>query len=110
MSGCTTECVPADVLADLVAPGCSIPGRGAKAAMMGASALENMADEIAVLVDALDDDGTLERNVLHRIAERARAASQVVAILHRREIRESADRIGGTFRAAEPAESFAAEE
>ena len=81
------ESIPADILADIVAPGCSVPGRGAVAAMMGAQALESFADELQVMLSSLDERiGTTDRDVMHRIAERARAASQIVSILHRREL------------------------
>jgi hypothetical protein len=104
-----SDFIPDDVLADAVAPGCSVPGIGARPAMMAATALEQFADELQVLMATIDGQiGTLELDVMHRIAERARAVSTIVSIMHRRELADASTRDGGTFRAAEPC--MAAEE
>jgi hypothetical protein len=97
-----SEVIPDEVLSDALAPGCAVPGKAASAAMLGSQSLENFADELGVLMRALSEKiGTADMDVMHRIAERARATAAIVGIIHRREMARSS-RAGGTFRSAEP--------
>jgi hypothetical protein len=113
MDDANHDCVVdmADV-ASALAPGCS-SGGDVLAAAVGCTSLYQLADEIDVVLGSLgsDEAHVLERDVLHRIAERARAVARIVGVMHRCELVSSGrDRHGGTFRAAERSDDYAAEE
>lgn len=89
----TGETLDINTLADAIAPGAhGGEDAPATAAKIGQSALENMADELAVIVGHLEGLDVRLANVVHRIAERAQAAATVVGKVHRAELAKAASK------------------